>query len=346
MKMLSSTTNRGTTAAAGVLTLVIIAVMGCGGGGSGSPGSGGGSGTGAGGAGNSGTTNTLCSLDERYGGFSIQLINEAGNDPFASINGGVRNGVLPSEVWQQKGAAMGPCRLIVGPMIVCTTPCTNPQICAGQNQCITSPTYQNLGAVTISGVGTSAITIDPSQNFYTSSLVNPYPPFAPGAAVRLQAAGATGPAFSLDSVGIEPLAFAGSGLTLTNGQPFAFTWTPPATAGTARILATVEIGHHGGVAAQIDCDLPDTGSAEIPGALVTALMAEGVNGYPTLTLTRRATVSTNVGGGCVDLVVASPVEREITACPAPGSCIVSCPDIGVATGCPASQTCKAGHTCG
>jgi hypothetical protein len=333
--------SRAARAAAGALCLV---TLGCSGSGSGTPGTGG-SGN-SGGGGNAGNTNALCPLEARFGGFAIALVEEEGNDPFSSMNGGVRNGVLPSEVWQQKGAAAGACRLIVGPTIVCTTACTSPQICAGQNQCIDSPTYQNLGVVTISGLGTSPIAVSPAQNFYTTSLVNPYPPFAPGAAVRVQAAGATGPAFTLDSVGIEPLTFAGTGLTLTNGQAFAFTWTPAATAGTARILATIEIGHHGGVAAQIDCDLPDTGSAEVPAALVSALIAEGVHGFPTLTVTRRTTVSTNVGAGCADLAIVSEVERPIGVCPTPGSCIVSCPEPGATTGCPTGQVCKAGYSCG
>jgi hypothetical protein len=337
---LPSTVHRGVRAAAAVSCLVIL---GCGGNGSGNPGTGG---TGGGGGGSSGTLNTSCSLDTRVGGFSVQLVEMAGNDPYTSINGGVRNAVQPSEVWQQKGAAAGTCRLMVGPTIVCTTPCTNPQICAGQNQCIAPPTYQSAGAITLTGVGPSPITMNPMQNFYSASLTNPYPPFSPGATVRLQAAGAMIPAFTLETVGFEPLVFAGTGLTMTNGQAFAFTWTPPATAGAARILATVEIGHHGGVAAEIDCDLPDTGSAEIPASLVSALIAEGVHGFPTLSLMRRTPVSTTVGASCVDFTIASPVQREITVCPTPGTCIVSCSEIGSPAGCPSGQTCKEGYTCG
>jgi len=346
MKILSSTTNRGAIGAAGALT-VLIAVMGCGGSGGGTPGTGGASGTGAGATGgNSGATNTSCSLDTRLGGFAVQLVEMAGNDPYVSITGGVRNGVLPSEVWQQKGAASGACRLMVGPMLVCTTPCTNPKICAGQNQCIDSPTLQGLGEVTVTGVGTAPITIAPVQNFYSASLLNPYPPFASGAAVRVQAAGGGIPAFSLDATGIEPLAFAGTNLTMMNGQAFAFTWTPPAAASSARILAKVEIGHHGGVAAYIDCDLPDTGSAEIAAPLVSALIAEGAHGFPSLSLTRRTTSSATVAAGCIDFAIAAPVERGIGVCPTPSSCIVSCDPTGPATQCPAPKTCKEDYTCG
>jgi hypothetical protein len=324
---------------------VCVVVLGCGGGSSSTPGTGGGSGSG-GPAGSSGNLNAPCSLDTRVGGFAVQLVEMEGNAPYVSIGGGVRNGVLPADVWQQKGAAAGGCRLMVGPMLVCTTPCTNPQICAGQNQCIDSPALQGLGVVTVTGVGPSPIAIEPMKNSYSKSLLEPYPPFTPGAPVRVQAAGDAIPAFTLDSVGIEPLAFAGTGLTMMNGQALAFTWTAPATAGASRIYVKAEVGHHGGTAAHIDCDLPDTGSGELPATLVSALIAEGVHGFPTLSLTRRTIASAMVGGNCIDLAIAAPVERSIGVCPTAGSCIVSCDPSNPATQCPTSQTCKADYTCG
>jgi hypothetical protein len=122
-----------------------------------------------------------------------------------------------------------------------------------------------------------------------------------------------------------------------------FTWTAPAGGGASRILVEVEIGHHGGVAAHINCDLPDTGSGEIPASLVTALIAEGVHGFPTLSLTRRTIASTNVGAGCVDLAVAATVSREITVCPTASSCIVSCV---TSDQCTAPMICKDDYTCG
>jgi hypothetical protein len=323
----------------------LVVALGCGGGGGGS-GAGGSGGTGAIG-GSSGTVAAPCSLDKRVGGFSVQLVEIEGSPPYVSINGGVRNGVVPLEVWQQKGTAAGGCRLMVGPTIVCTTPCTSPQTCAGQNQCVDQPTYQSAGAVTISGVGPSPIALSTlgTSNFYSGSLTEPYPPFSPGAAVHFAAAGATIPAFAFDVTGIEPLAFAGANLVMTNGQSLPFTWTPPATAGDARIFVKVEVGHHGGVAAAIECDLPDTGTGEIPAALVTALIAEGVHGFPTLSLTRRTISSSTVGAGCVDFALAAPVERELGVCPTAGSCIVSCDASDPNAVCPSGTTCQGDYTC-
>ncbi len=210
------------------------------------------------------------------------------------------------------------------------------------------PLYQNAGTVTITGVGASPLTLNPlnpNQNIfvYSTSVSDPYPPFSPGAAIELRSAGATIPAFSLEVAGIEPLAFAGTNLTMRNGEALPFTWTAPAAGGGSRILAEIEIGHHGGVAAQINCDLPDTGSGEIPAALVSALIAEGVHGFPTITLTRRTVASTNISVGCVDLAVAATVQRELGVCPTASSCIVSCTDNAE---CASPMTCKDDYTCG
>jgi hypothetical protein len=323
-----------------------IAAGGCGAGGSG--GAGGTGGTGAIGGGAGGSLNAVCSLETRLGGFAVKLVEAPGTQPITAIDGGVRNGVLPSDVWQQKGAAAGTCRLMVGPMLMCATPCTSPQICAGQNQCIDSPTYQDAGAVTITGVGPSPLTLNPlnpAQKVfaYSTSLSDPYPPFSPGSAVTLRNAGATIPAFSLEAAGIQPLVFEGANLTMRNGEALPFTWTAPAGGSASPILVEVEIGHHGGVSAHINCDLPDTGSGEIPASLVSALIAEGVHGFPTLSLTRRSVSSASVAGGCVDLAVAAHVQRNISVCPTASSCIVSCVS---SAECPTPMTCKPDYTCG
>lgn len=315
--------------------------IGCGGGGNGGAG---GSGGGAGGS--SAPVEAACSLETRVGGFSVQLLEMAGNDPYASINGGVRNGIVPLEVWQQKGQAAGGCKLMAGPMLVCTTPCVSPQTCGGQNQCIDQGTLQSAGTVTVTGVGPSPITMNPLQNFYTASLVNPYPPFSPGAAVHLEAAGATIPAFAFDANGIEPLDFEpGNNLTMRNGEALVLTWTPSATAGPGRIFVNADIGHHGGIAAAIECDLPDTGSGQIPAALVSALIAEGTAGFPSLSLTRRVITSKTVGGGCVEFAIASPVEHVIGVCPTPSSCVISCDPGDPTIMCPTGTTCQDNWTC-
>jgi hypothetical protein len=332
-----------------LLALCVIAAGTALGGGcsSGSEGGGGGSGGGAGGAGGTGVASDLhdpCSLETRVGGFSVQLIEAmAGNQAYSAIGGGIRSGVLPSQVWHRKGDAAGGCELLIGPSFSCTPACISPQICGGQNQCIAEPTLVDAGQVTLTGVGPSPLTLTAIKNNYSGSLTAPYPPFSPGAAVSVHATGGVAPALTLDGQGFEPLAFAGTGLTLTPEEALSFTWTAPTQATGARIFVKLEIGHHGGTAARVECDLPDTGVGQIPVALVNALIAEGAHGFPTISLTRRTVSSIDTSIGCVDFAVAAPAERAIVVCPSAGHCLTSC--FGDED-CTAPQTCNlADNTC-
>ena len=327
------------------VTSCLAAIGGGGGAAGGTGGMGGTGGTGAPG-GASGSVEASCSLETKIGGFAVQLLERAGSVPITSIAGGIKNGVDPTRVWQMKGAAAGGCKLMVGPMLVCTTPCTSPQICAGQNQCVDEPRFQGLGTLTLTGVGPSQITIEPIQSVnYSATLTDPYPPFLPGAAVRLAASAGTIPAFALDATGIQPLTFEGTNLTMRNGEALAFTWTPPTAPAAATIFVKAEIGHHGGIAAAVECELPDTGSGAIPASLISALIAEGTAGFPTLSLTRRTITSKTVGAGCAEFAIASPVERSIGVCPTPSSCIVSCDPGDPNVVCPSGTTCQANWTC-
>jgi hypothetical protein len=334
--------------------VALVGLWGCssGGGGTGAGGSGGSGGaTSAAGAGGGAALAGPCDLAVRVGGFAIQL-----NEAHTSISGGVRDAVRGPDVWQQEGAAEGGCRLMVGPSFTCTPTCA--QYCNGPNQCVAEPRFQSAGDVTVSGVGSSPIVAQPLGNQYAPVLPSglAFPPFAPGAAVSLAAAGATIPGFSLAGQGIEPLTFAGTGLKVQGGKAFSFSWTAPAQAGAATIFARLEIGHHGGVAARVECVLPDTGSGQIPAALVSALVAKGIHGFPAFSLTRETVDSTTIATGCVDLTVASPVERTVVACTSSddATCIVSCNCGGVQTACagdstdvpcPSSKTCRMDYTC-
>jgi hypothetical protein len=139
--------------------------------------------------------------------------------------------------------------------------------------------------------------------------------------------------------GIEPLQFAGTGLTLNRGQPLSFTWTAPAKV-TGKIQAALNIAYHGGGRYRIDCDFDDDGAGEIPAALIDKLLDQGTAGFPTLALTRRSVDSTMVASlGCVEFEVNAFRQREITVCPMPNQCIITCgPDKPCPTGKPAATT--------
>jgi hypothetical protein len=103
------------------------------------------------------------------------------------------------------------------------------------------------------------------------------------------------------------------------------------------VLIILEISHHGGYKGEIDCDVADTGSFDIPAPLVTALVGLGRAGYPTVQLTRAAS-ATPPGEPGVKLSMPSRSELEVD------TGVISC---GAASSpdCPSGTTCGPGMTC-
>jgi hypothetical protein len=99
----------------------------------------------------------------------------------------------------------------------------------------------------------------------------------------------------------------------------------------------LEIAHHGGYKGQIDCDVPDTGTFDIPAALVTALVALGRAGYPSVKVARTATATAPSQPG-VQLVVSSRAQLDVD------TGVISC---GATTSpeCPTGTTCQLDFTC-
>jgi hypothetical protein len=300
-------------------SLALATVMGCGGGG---------------GSSTSSALYSPCAASNRLGGFNVELVLMDGTPGFTSLTGAVRNGTDPREVWVG-GSASG-CALVTGPALSCTPECTSPMICAGNNMCIAAPTGQNAGAITVTGVGPAAIDVTriASANTYYTTLMDPFPPFAAGDTITLAAAGADVPAFSLEGRGIEPLTFPGTGILIGRDKAIDITWTAPTTPGTTKVYVRIDIGHHGGIAARIDCHVDDTGSLKVPAALANMLIDKGTAGFPSVSLTRRTVDSEMLAAGCVDFAVASQVERIVMV-----EGVTSCTNVGSAAECPTGQTC-------
>jgi hypothetical protein len=311
----------------------------------GAPGSGGATSSGGTGGQPASAFRGPCSNTTRLGPFSVLLQEEVpGNPAYTKIAGGIYDKVNLAGLWKQEGETVGGCGLWVGPNNTCSPSCASPQVCVGSNQCAAAAVLQSVGIGSIVGLGSSAISLAPlANNSYSESLSDPYPPFVHGAAIELNFPGAAGPAFKVAGQGFQPLNFEGKELKATRGADFSFTWMPPAKTGPATIQATMEIGHHGGVAARVECDFPENGSAKIPASLVSALMDKGVHGYPQIVLSRRVVDSTQVTGGCIDLTVASDALRFLIACPTAGNCQTSCTVDG---DCMSPQTCQDDYVCG
>lgn len=260
---------------------------------------------------------------------------------YSEFNGGLYDAVDPRNVWVEK-AKEGDCRLITGPKLSCAPSCGSGEICAGNNKCITEPAPQDAGTVTIAGLK-AAFSADYRAGVYYKPISGAFPPATVGADVTLTAAGAKAPGFSITASGIDPLEVAEGDISLDTTKPLTLSWTPPSQAGTSHIILSLDLAHHGNVAAKLVCDVADTGSATIPVTMLTALAAEGVAGFPSVAMVRRAVNSTTVDGSCVEFALSSSVDRPLLL---PGVLSCSCPN-DTCEPCEAiGQVCKANYTCG
>jgi hypothetical protein len=261
-----------------------------------------------------------CAESIRTGAFSLELKPaDMGNKAYSQVTGGVRDGVVPRTVWVRESVngSGNECQLMVGQSSACSPACTSPQICTATS-CQNPPVSKSVGEVTFSGL-VIPLTMTPTITgigtiVYTGLIPSDtaFPPYTVGAALGLMAAGADYPAFMLSGRGIQPLeAVAGQTLDVAKDQPLTIKWMAPQV-GAGRIQLSMDIGHHGGVAAEVHCDnLPDTGSVTILAPLITALMNKGTSGFPSLSLTRVSVDSTTVGPGCVEFNVASGVDLAL-----------------------------------
>jgi hypothetical protein len=271
-----------------------------------------------------------CDLANRVGGFALSLVGPMPPIPaVAHFTGKVADRVDSRDLWQSQ-AREGDCRLVTRSNPFCDPACSGDRFCGSENQCVPEPTLQDVGTVTLSGLS-EPVTVKGINGMYYAPL--PMMPFAVGADLRMMAAGGRHGSFSLAGRGIEPLVFESVALHVLRDVPLPLGWTPPAAEpASTRILASLDIAHHGGIAARLECDFADTGSGTIPARLITKLIERGIAGFPTINLTRRTVDSTALAAGCVELVVASWVERGVQV-----ENVVSCVE---------DRQCPAGQSCG
>ncbi|ATB27872.1 hypothetical protein [Melittangium boletus] len=275
-----------------------------------------------------------CDASVRLGQFTVENL-----DGYTAVQGRVLNGVVPSTV-RNVEAQEGQCRLLRGRALFCNPACGSSQTCGENGVCIPYPTSQNVGTVNVAGLKVPLSMTPNSARFYSSSSTSmPFPGFDTGASIQLSASGADLPAFTLLGQGVDALTVAASDIVIEKGKPVPLSWTPSTSASPARISILLDLAHHGGIAASVECDgIEDTGSFSLPAGLVSKLIDVGVAGFPKITLSRRTADSAELTSGCVDLLVQSQVSREVVI---PG--LVSC---STDEDCPTGQTCQADLTCG
>jgi hypothetical protein len=259
-----------------------------------------------------------CETAERVGGFAVDL-----GDAYTTISGVVSDGVVPFQVREER-LREGDCVFLYPRELYCEGGCESGYTCDVGGECVPYPSNVSLGQVWIEGLSASVAmpSIEPTK-VYNFNGELPHPAFSAADPVELYAPGQGG--LSMIAYGVEPLVTSMWSMDLVRGSASQLSWTPGASDTDVRVRVAVDIANHGGVPAQIRCDVPDIGSLQIPSALVDALLDVGYSGFPSVKMSRQSADVVTGEHGCIDLVVQSqlalPVEIPgLTSCSGDDDC--------------------------
>jgi hypothetical protein len=261
------------------------------------------------------------------GAFNVIMIAATDSSSAStSVSGAVFDGPTPANIAWDLSKTSGGCQLFKARAPFCDPGCTGTEVCVDGGRCLRQPVSQDLGTVSVSGLGSSPIVLDGIANIYDLPIDTnlTFPPAAEGADITLSvSAGPYGP-FAITSQAVAPLA-APSAFTMERGKAMQVTWTAPGQPALAHMRVYVDISHHGGTKGKIECDVPDNGSLSIDATLVNGLLDMGVAGFPKTELHRFVRGTAAVSKGIVKLEVDSPVTRQLqiagfTSCNADADC--------------------------
>lgn len=288
--------------------------------------------------------------DERVGGFDLQLVapvaakgNTAATPGITRIVGRVYSSSVPDATVLELDREVGRCKLRVPRRPFCEAGCGG-GVCVEDDQCQANPPTRSLGQVTVEGLRSDSsgpLVLTNVQNAYQipGSVKVAYPPFDEGGALRITAAGAEVPAFTLEGRGIAALELPeGARYMLDATKPLEVRWTAPGDPSVSTIHLKLDISHHGGSKGQIDCDVDDNGQYTIDSSLIARLLGLGVAGFPTIVVTRNAASEVATTAGHIDLKVYMYQERAVEV-----AGLTSCT---ADTDCSSSQKCKPDQSCG
>jgi hypothetical protein len=268
-----------------------------------------------------------CPEETRFGGFEVELA-----DGFTGVQGRVFDGVTPSAGLETL-ANEGACRHLRTPRPFCDPSCAPGDACTAEG-CLPSPESRAVGTVTVRGLAAAVeMAPVPPGFFYTNPDPLPHPGFAAGDAIELTAEG-----FTLRGLGTPAIAGTANTLTVEPGADLVVVWEASELGDAIGVTVTLNVNQHGVTGSRIACEVDDSGDLTIPAALVTALVDDGLSGFPSLVLRRRSADSTLLDGGCVDLQVLAQktIDVEIEG-------LTSCNEDG---DCPDGETCRGDLTCG
>jgi hypothetical protein len=291
------------------------------GGASGSSGAGGGAGTDAGGTG-------------LYGTFLISILDEP-PPPYTKFAGQVLDGFKTQQPVLKLDSQEGACQLFVPKNPFCMGGCTAGGVCIDENNCEPARGTVDVGIAHVTGFKGGEITISPTKpaNSYQPSPTLPARACDEGGALEVRT-----DKFTLQGKCVAPLELMTQPMEkvlVKTGTPVKVVWTAPGQAGISRVVIHLDIAHHGGKKGEINCDVPDTGSFEMPLMLTNKLVSLGLAGFPTIDVKRiHTSVAPNEPN--VKIEVTSDVSRDVD------TGVVSCMD---STMCPPGQMCDRDLTC-
>jgi len=191
------------------------------------------------------------------------------------FSGHVYDGALPDPF--SEAAREGLCRLLTSAPTFCDPACAlGTEVCI-DSTCHTYPGILPAGALTLTGVTGSPVTVQPDDlGYYVWDTTEA---FTVGQ-VTLAATGDDVGAFLLESCAPPQLAPVGDWSALMTarapGEDVTLTWSTPTPGARVVLRMTTGIGTHGGVSpVELECEGPDTGELTLPGAYLDALYAEG-----------------------------------------------------------------------
>ena len=236
----------------------------------------------------------------------------------------------------------------------------NTCVCVATDTCQANPTAKDVGTVTVNGIADSSDAAAAFQLVNTGNTyqVSPntelaYPGFSEGDPITIAATGGDYPPFEITAEGIAPLILtpgppynfhiakvpssSDAGAEANQYEAFTVTWVPPGAANASRFQMELDLGHHGGSAGYLACDVDDNGSLTVSASLINQLIGLGhIGGFPELTFARVTSTSATVAQGKVNLVIDSTISAPTLTMDG----YISCGDYGEQ--CPTGLTCNAG----
>jgi len=244
-----------------------------------------------------------------YGTFLISILDDL-PPAYTKFSGQVFDGLKTAQPVLKLDSQEGPCQLLVPKNPFCMGGCTAGGVCVDENMCEPPRNTIDVGTAHVSGFKGGDITIVPTKpgNSYQPSPTLPARACDEGGALEVRT-----DRFTLQGKCVAPLELMAGPMDkvlVKTGTPVKVVWTPPGQAGLSRVEIHLDIAHHGGKKGEINCDVPDTGSFDIPQNLSDKLVSLGLAGFPTIDVRRTFTgVAANEPN--VKMLVTSDITRDV-----------------------------------